>query len=94
MPRFRKMTAAERAALSAKLVQARKEAGLLQRDAARALGLPPSVLCALEQGQRRIDLAELAALASLYRKDPAWFFAGLIAVDATPDYPAAPPGLE
>lgn len=73
MPRFRKATDAERQALSAKLVLAREEAGLLQRDAARELGISPSVLCAVEQGQRRIDMAELIALAKLYGKDIGWF---------------------
>lgn len=83
MTHFRKMTSAEREALSAKLKQAREEAGLLQRDAAKALGIPPSILCVIEQGQRRLDLAELAAIAKLYGKDPAWFFDALMGDSGT-----------
>jgi transcriptional regulator with XRE-family HTH domain len=73
VPKFRKATTSERAALAEKLVKAREEAGLLQRDAAQLLGISPSVLCAVEQGQRRIDVAELIVLARLYGKRLSWF---------------------
>ncbi|MBM3856221.1 MAG: helix-turn-helix transcriptional regulator [Verrucomicrobia bacterium] len=73
MPKFRKATTAERTAIAEKLVKAREEAGLLHRDAAQQLGISPSVLCAVEQGQRRIDVAELLVLARLYGKRLSWF---------------------
>lgn len=51
-----------RAAIT-KLVDARKEAGLTQRDLAKALGKPPSWVAKVEQGERRLDLIEFVAVA-------------------------------
>lgn len=70
---FRKQTDEERRDLSAKLRAARDEAGLYQYEAARLLGISQSVLSEIESGERRLDVAELRALAKLYNKDPAWF---------------------
>ena len=74
LPLFRKQTTQERLALAKKLVQAREEAGYLQKNAAKELGIPPSVLCNVESGNRKIDASELKALADLYRKPIEWFF--------------------
>jgi transcriptional regulator with XRE-family HTH domain len=74
VPQLRKVSNEERLAIGQKLRQAREGAGLLQRDAAQALGISPSILCSIEQGQRRIDVAELAVISRLYGREPAWFF--------------------
>lgn len=70
---FRKQTAQERQAISAKLRQAREEAGLKQMHAAKLLNIPQSILSEVESGERRLDVAELKLLAKVYKKDPAWF---------------------
>jgi len=59
--------------LADKLRLAREEAGLLQGDASKQLGIPQSLLSELEHGQRRLDMAELMAIAKLYKKSPSWF---------------------
>lgn len=74
MPLFRKQTTEERLALARRLVQAREQAGYLQKDAAKELGIPPSVLCNVESGNRKIDASELKSLADLYGKPIEWFF--------------------
>ena len=56
--------------------QAREKAGLTQRDAATRLGIPQSIISELENGQRRLDVAELVSLASLYSQPPTWFLNG------------------
>lgn len=84
MPHFRKQTSSERKALSERLVLARKDARILQKDAAAALKIPPSVLCNVESGNRKIDIAELYALARLYKKPMEWFFENLPLDDDTP----------
>lgn len=73
IPGFRKQTRSERAALAEKLRAAREETGLSQRDVAQALGVGQSLVSGLENGQRRLDVVELKALAVLYDKPPAWF---------------------
>lgn len=45
------------------LVDARKNAGLTQRDLAKAIGKPPSWVAKVEQGERRLDLVEFIAIA-------------------------------
>lgn len=72
---FRKQTRAERVALASRLRDAREETGLSQRDVASTLGVTQSLVSDLESGQRRLDMAELKALAALYDKDMAWFLA-------------------
>lgn len=46
-----------------KLVEARKSAGLTQRDVALALGKPPSWIARVESKERRLDVVEFIALA-------------------------------
>lgn len=61
--------------LARQLKLARREAGLDQAEVASRLGIGSrSILSELEQGRRRLDVIELAALAGLYGKDPSWFF--------------------
>lgn len=71
---FRKQTRAERAVLAEKLRLARAETGMSQRDVAQALGTVQSLVSELESGRRRVDLAELKALAALYDRPLTWFF--------------------
>ena len=97
MPEWRKQTDIERKNLAGKLRKAREDAGLNQREVAERLGIGShSIISELENGQRRLDVVELIALAALYGKDPAWF---LRAADASLDggpfewSAAADPGL-
>jgi transcriptional regulator with XRE-family HTH domain len=46
-----------------KIVEARNEAGMTQRDLAEALGKPPSWVGKIESKERRIDLIEFIAVA-------------------------------
>lgn len=55
------------------LRKAREGAGLTQRDVARALGKPPSFVAKCENGERRVDVVELARFARTYRKPLAYF---------------------
>ena len=52
---------------------ARVEAGLTQSEVARHIRRPQSFMSKAESGERRLDLIELAELASLYHK-PIDFF--------------------
>ncbi len=45
------------------LVEARKAAGLTQRELAARLGRPYSVIANIERGERRIDVVEFIAVA-------------------------------
>lgn len=56
-----------------KLINARAEAGLNQRDVAEKLGFSHSFLSKCETGDRRIDVMELLQLAKLYGKPPNYF---------------------
>jgi transcriptional regulator with XRE-family HTH domain len=58
-----------------KLIRAREEAGLNQRQVSEGLGFSHSFLSKCETGERRIDIIELLQLAKLYGK-PASFFLG------------------
>ncbi len=58
-----------------KLQSARREAGLTQVEVAQAFGKPQSFVSKCESGERRIDVVELGAFASLYRKPLHWFVA-------------------
>lgn len=46
-----------------KLVQARKSAGMTQRDVAGMLGKPPSWIARIESKERRLDVVEFIAIA-------------------------------
>ena len=59
--------------MAEKLRAAREAAGLTQREVARRLTIPQSTVSELENGQRRLDVAELLLLAGLYGRSPAWF---------------------
>ncbi len=56
-----------------RLVAAREEAGITQRDAARLLGRTQSYVAKSETGERRVDVVEMLAFAAAYGKPPAAF---------------------
>ena len=58
----------------ARLIQARKEAGLTQVEVAKRLGRPNSFISKCELGERRVDVVELRQLAQIYRKDLSFFW--------------------
>jgi ribosome-binding protein aMBF1 (putative translation factor) len=60
----------------AKLISAREEAGLTQRDVAQQLGMFHSWISKTESGDRRLDVMELMLLADLYKKTPQHFLEG------------------
>ncbi|HYM79664.1 MAG TPA: helix-turn-helix transcriptional regulator [Candidatus Dormibacteraeota bacterium] len=57
----------------ARLVQARREAGLTQVDVSKRLGKARSFVSKCELGERRVDFVELQQMAKLYRKDLTFF---------------------
>jgi transcriptional regulator with XRE-family HTH domain len=57
----------------ARLVQARRDAGLTQIDVAKRLGKAHSFLSKCELGERRVDFVELQQLAKIYGKDISFF---------------------
>ncbi len=56
-----------------RLVQARRDAGISQRQAAARLGRLQSYISKSELGERRVDVIELAEFANLYHKDLYYF---------------------
>jgi transcriptional regulator with XRE-family HTH domain len=56
-----------------KLIFAREEAGLTQREVSLRMGMAHSFLSKCETGDRRIDVMELIQLAQLYGKPPQYF---------------------
>jgi len=56
-----------------RLKEARVEAGLKQEEVARRLEKPQSYISKIERGERRVDIAEVKLLATLYKK-PIDFF--------------------
>ena len=62
------------AGVLAKLISARLEAGLTQREVSLRLGMAHSFMNKCESGERAIDVAELWALSGIYGK-PLSFFA-------------------
>lgn len=56
-----------------RLQSARRDAGLTQVAVAEAFGKPQSFVSKCESGERRIDVVELGAFASLYHKPLAYF---------------------
>jgi transcriptional regulator with XRE-family HTH domain len=58
-----------------RLCQARKEKGLTQVEVANHLGRHQSYVAKCENGERRVDVIELAELADLYEK-PLEYFLG------------------
>ena len=57
----------------ARLVQARRDAGLTQVEVAKRLGKAHSFLSKCELGERRVDFVELQQLAKIYGKDVSFF---------------------
>ncbi len=57
-----------------KLISARQEAGLTQREVSLKLGMAHSYLNKCESGERAVDVAELWAISKIYGK-PMSFFA-------------------
>jgi transcriptional regulator with XRE-family HTH domain len=57
----------------ARLVEARREAGLTQVEVADRLGKARSFVSKCELGERRVDFVELQQLAKLYKKDLSFF---------------------
>lgn len=62
-------------AFIARLIRARREAGLKQADVADQLGKPQSYVSKCEAGDRRVDVIELVRLARIYGKSLDWFVA-------------------
>jgi len=58
---------------SAQMSDARRQAGLTQRDLAERLGKPPSFVAKVETGERRLDLVEFVAIARALNLSPAEF---------------------
>lgn len=73
MTHWRSQTESERKILAEKLRHARETARLTQREVARRLSIPQSTISELENGQRRLDVAELLLLAELYGRSAMWF---------------------
>ena len=57
----------------ARLIEARKQAGLTQVDVAKRLGRARSFISKCELGERRVDFVELQQLAKIYNKDLSFF---------------------
>jgi transcriptional regulator with XRE-family HTH domain len=57
----------------ARLIEARKQAGLTRVDVAKGLGKAHSFISKCELGERRVDFVELQQLAKIYNKDLSFF---------------------
>jgi transcriptional regulator with XRE-family HTH domain len=62
----------EHEVIGGRLREAREFVGLLQDEAASALGIPRTSLSALEAGKRKVSGVELRRLARLYRRPVDW----------------------
>jgi DNA-binding XRE family transcriptional regulator len=56
-----------------RLVRARKEAGMTQREVCAKMGKSTSFISKCELGERRVDYVELQKLAKIYRKSMSFF---------------------
>ena len=56
-----------------RLVRARKEAGMTQREVCDEMGKSTSFISKCELGERRVDYVELQKLAKIYRKPMSFF---------------------
>jgi len=74
----------DRAALGARLKEAREYRGFSQEEVAKYLGVPRSAISLLENGTRRLEALELTKLAKLYDSSMEEL-AGQAAPDAEPD---------
>jgi len=59
--------------LLSKLIAAREDAGLTQRDVSARMGRAHSFLSKCETGERSIEVFELIQLAQIYDKPPQYF---------------------
>ena len=64
---------AGRKQVSAKLIAAREEANLTQRQVEQSLGLSQSELSKIENGQRKVEFLVLLRLANFYSKSINYF---------------------
>ena len=71
----------EQMELAVRLREAREYVGLLQEDAARALGIPRASVSMLESGKRRVSSLELRRLARLYRRPVGWLLGDEVEID-------------
>lgn len=72
------LRSAQHRALIATIVQARKAAGLTQRQLASKLKRSNSFVWKIEAGERRVDLLEFIELARCLGQDPLQMFARLL----------------
>lgn len=80
----------EHEVIGSRLRQAREFVGLLQDEAASALGIPRTSLSALEAGKRKVSGVELRRLARLYRRPVSWLLGEEVELgDADPLFRAA-----
>ena len=63
----------EHRSLVERLRKARKEKGLDQEEVANLLGVTQSYISKIESGQRRIDIVQLKAFATIYGKNIDYF---------------------
>lgn len=56
-----------------KLKQARADAGLIQEEVAKALGIRQNQVSRMETGERMVNVVELRHFATLYRKKLDYF---------------------
>jgi transcriptional regulator with XRE-family HTH domain len=71
-PRDREYQEAYRA-FRHRLVEARKDAGLTQREVCAKMGKSTSFVSKCELGERRVDYVELQKLARIYQKPVSFF---------------------
>jgi transcriptional regulator with XRE-family HTH domain len=57
----------------ARLIEARKQAGLTQVEVAKRLGKARTFISKCELGERRVDFVELRQLVKIYNKDLSFF---------------------
>jgi transcriptional regulator with XRE-family HTH domain len=73
------LKSAEYARLISLLVAARKAADMTQQVLAKKLGRPQSFVAKYENGERRIDLVEFAAISEALGSDPVKLFRNFMA---------------
>jgi transcriptional regulator with XRE-family HTH domain len=64
---------AERAAMAARLKEAREYVGLSQEEVAQILKIPRPAVSLIENGERKVDALELKRLAELYQRSVDYF---------------------
>ncbi|HEY4214474.1 MAG TPA: helix-turn-helix transcriptional regulator [Steroidobacteraceae bacterium] len=74
----RTLRSKENDALIELLVSVRKEQGMTQRDLAKAMKWPHSLVGRIESGERRLDVVEFVAVARVLKQDPVELFARFV----------------